>query len=232
MATVVIHDFLILIGKARDGVKLKIKHFRKLRLLYHLSLTVEGKHSFRVTSDFARYQGFNISKIHFRITLNFIQVRLMLTWNCTIRKQTHCRQVISWIWKSDQNKELQYQEQDFDSIQGWLSLKPWSSSLSCCLNPAIWLASLPGQTVPFFQQALSVCLCRPHLRSGLHSTVLKSPRAHGFHSRPVHWNPLLGLLRVAWWCDKLRILVSNTVLTWARWHVSLFHYQCHRCDKP
>lgn len=93
---VIVYDFLILIGKARDGVKVKINHFRKLRLLYHL-LTAKGKHAFRVTSDLAQYQGFSISKGHFRVSLNFIQVGLVLTCNCTIRKQTHRRQVISWI---------------------------------------------------------------------------------------------------------------------------------------
>jgi len=53
-------------------------------------------------------------------SLNSTQAGLMLTWDCTVRKQTPCRQVTSWIWKRDQNEELQYQEQDFDSAGSWL----------------------------------------------------------------------------------------------------------------
>lgn len=50
-------------------------------------------------------------------------VRLMLTCTCAIRKQVQqVRHLLSL--KQGQKKGLQYQEQDFDSIQEWLSLKP------------------------------------------------------------------------------------------------------------
>lgn len=52
-----VNDFMILTGKARDGVNLKIrKAFWKVKATLSLLLTAEGKHAFQVISDFAQYQ--------------------------------------------------------------------------------------------------------------------------------------------------------------------------------
>lgn len=218
----------------REGTrwyKTKDKAFQKIKATLSL---VDSWRKAHIQSNFwlCSYQGFNINKIDFRIIWKFIQAGLMLTWHCTIRKQTHCGQIISWIWKLDQNKGLQYQEQEFGSIREWLILKLWSSSLSCCLSPTIWLAGLPSK-LPLFQQAPSACLCRTSPAFWVAPDSAQSPLAHGFHS-DVHSESPVGLAvhgAVVWRLRDLGFKYNS--YTGKVTYVSLFHYhQCHRFDKP
>lgn len=83
-------------------------------------MTAEEKYTFRVTFDFALYQGFNVSKIHFSITeLSTSQLNANLELCHQKAGPLQVRHLLSL--KQDRNKGLQYQEQDFDGIQEWLS---------------------------------------------------------------------------------------------------------------
>lgn len=113
-----IYDFLVLLGEVRNAVKPKDRISERSHFLI-----TEEKHTFRATSDFGLYQGFSLSKIHFSITeTSTSQLNANLELCHQKAGPLQVRHLLSL--KQDQNKGFQYQEQDFDNIQEWLSFKP------------------------------------------------------------------------------------------------------------
>lgn len=113
-------------------------------------------HAFRVSPERAWCQGFSASQAPFRVTLNCSTGGVHAELEGYRQKADALQMGYVLSLESRSKQGVQYREQDFGGIQEWGGLALLVTHSSAAAD-----TGLPRQTVPFFQQALSTCLCSP-----------------------------------------------------------------------